>query len=76
MLEGRQFTIYTDHKPLTFAFRQKADKASPRQSRQLEFISQFTTTKIFAIDYNEFTVAEGGTSTHMDTSTATRQVTM
>lgn len=43
MLEARQFTIFTDHKPITFAFKQKAEKTSPRQIRQLDFISQFTT---------------------------------
>lgn len=43
MLEARHFTIFTDHKPLTFAFAQKNDKCSPRQFRHLDFISQFTT---------------------------------
>lgn len=43
MLEGRNFTIRTDHKPLVYAFRQKSDKASPRQLRHLDFIAQFTT---------------------------------
>ncbi|GFU86145.1 hypothetical protein TNCV_368031 [Trichonephila clavipes] len=43
MLEARDFTMFTDHKPLTYAFRQKSDKCSPRQIRQLDFISQFTT---------------------------------
>ncbi|GFW56435.1 hypothetical protein TNCV_2089421 [Trichonephila clavipes] len=43
MLEARGFTVFTDHKPLTYAFRQKSDKCSPRQIRQLDFISQFTT---------------------------------
>lgn len=43
LIEGRQFTLFTDHKPLTFAFTQKSDKASPRQIRQLDFISQFST---------------------------------
>lgn len=43
MVEGRDFVIFTDHKPITFAFRQKSDKCSPRQFRHLDFISQFTT---------------------------------
>jgi hypothetical protein len=29
MLEARHFTIFTDHKPITFAFRQKRDSFSP-----------------------------------------------
>lgn len=42
-LEGRPFTLLTDHKPLTFAFMQKQDKATPRQARHLDYIGQFTT---------------------------------
>lgn len=42
-LECRQFTVRTDHKPLIYAFRQRADKESDRQLRQLQYISQFTT---------------------------------
>lgn len=42
-IEGRDFTIFTDHKPLIFAFNQKPDKASPRQWRYLDFIGQFST---------------------------------
>lgn len=43
MIEGRQVTIFTDHKPLIYSFTQKRDNSSPRQIRHLEFISQFTT---------------------------------
>ncbi|GBO15482.1 Transposon Tf2-11 polyprotein [Araneus ventricosus] len=37
MLEGRNFTIYADHKPLIYAFTQKHEKCSPRQIRHLEW---------------------------------------
>lgn len=43
MLEGREFTIFTDQKPLIYAFKQKPDKCSPRQLRHLDYISQFST---------------------------------
>ncbi|GBM44195.1 hypothetical protein AVEN_257133-1 [Araneus ventricosus] len=43
MLEGRNFTIYTDHKPLIYAFTQKHEKCSPRQIRHIDWIDQFST---------------------------------
>jgi cleavage and polyadenylation specificity factor subunit 1 len=43
MLEARHFTIFTDHKPIIYAFQQKRDKCSPRQFNHLDFVSQFTT---------------------------------
>ncbi len=42
-LEGRQFHIWMDHKPLTFALSSRSDQHSPRQIRHLDLISQFTT---------------------------------
>ena len=42
-VEGRQFHVLTDHKPLTFAFHTQSSKLTPRQIRHLDFISQFTT---------------------------------
>lgn len=43
MVEARRFTVYTDHKPLIFAFKQKPEKCTPRQFNHLDFISQYTT---------------------------------
>ena len=43
-LEGRPFQVLTDHKPLTFALNTRSDRHSPRQARQLDYISQFTST--------------------------------
>ncbi|UYV65712.1 hypothetical protein LAZ67_3005199 [Cordylochernes scorpioides] len=43
LLEAREFTILTDHKPLIYAFKQKNEKASPKKLRHLQYISQFTT---------------------------------
>jgi cleavage and polyadenylation specificity factor subunit 1 len=43
MLETRHFIIFTDHKPITYAFQQKRDKCSPRQFNHLDCITQFTT---------------------------------
>lgn len=42
-LEGRVFTAFTDHKPLTFAFTKQADPWSARQQRHLSYVSEFTT---------------------------------
>jgi cleavage and polyadenylation specificity factor subunit 1 len=39
MLEARHFIIFTDHKPITFAFQQKRDTCSPRQFNHLDFIA-------------------------------------
>ena len=46
-VEGREFHIQTDHKPLTYAYTTRMDRHSPRQMRQLDLISQFTTDICF-----------------------------
>ena len=43
LLEGRPFTIYTDHDPLTHAISSPLTDAPGRRLRQLQFISKFTT---------------------------------
>ncbi|BHF62283.1 hypothetical protein SprV_0200526500 [Sparganum proliferum] len=42
-LKGSDFTIFTDHKPLTFALCSHSDKYNPREIVHLDYISQFTT---------------------------------
>ena len=42
-LEGRNFFVNTDHKPLTFVMSSVTERPSLRQSRQLAFIAEFTT---------------------------------
>ena len=42
-VEGCQFYVLTDHKPLTFAFSTQSSKLTPRQTRHLDFILQFIT---------------------------------
>nr|VZH99561.1 unnamed protein product [Spirometra erinaceieuropaei] len=41
-IEGRDFSVHTDHKPLTYALKAKPDRYSPREVRHLDYISQFT----------------------------------
>lgn len=41
-VEGRNFTIFTDHKPLIGAMTNTADR-TPRQTRHLAFVAEFST---------------------------------
>ena len=41
-LEGRQFTVFTDHKPLTSALTRIGDPHSARQARHLAAIAEYT----------------------------------
>lgn len=42
-VEGTDFEIYTNHKPLTYAFIENVDKCLPRQFWHLDYIEQLTT---------------------------------
>ena len=41
-LEGRPFTVLTDHKPLCYSLATSSPRHSPREIRHLAFISEFT----------------------------------
>ena len=42
ILEGRSFTIFTDHKPLTYALSRTTDAWTAKQCRQLSYVAEFT----------------------------------
>ncbi|KAL7292609.1 hypothetical protein TKK_0013739 [Trichogramma kaykai] len=42
-LEGREFSVYCDHKPLQYALTQAPEHAPVVRQRQLAYISQYTT---------------------------------
>ncbi|BHF74067.1 hypothetical protein SprV_0401715100 [Sparganum proliferum] len=42
LLEGRDFSVHTDHKPLTYALKAKPDRYSPKEVRHLDYLSQLT----------------------------------
>lgn len=42
-VEGHEFAIFTDHKPLIYAFRHRSERHSPREVRHLDFVAQFST---------------------------------
>ena len=56
-LEGRSFTLFTVHKPLTFAISKISDPWSPRQQRHLAYVSEFT-TDVRHIEGKDNTVAD------------------
>ncbi|BHF78960.1 hypothetical protein SprV_0602207700 [Sparganum proliferum] len=42
LLEGREFAMFPDHKPLTFVLNSHSDKPNPWEIRHLDYISHFT----------------------------------
>lgn len=56
MVEGRTLTVKMEHKPITFAFKQKAEKVPDRQLRQLDYIGQFTTNIVYIAGEHNITV--------------------
>ena len=41
-IEGRNFTLFSDHKPFVHAFYSHSEPITPRRSRQLSYISELT----------------------------------
>ncbi|GFO33311.1 Pol polyprotein [Plakobranchus ocellatus] len=75
-LEGRPFTLNTDHKPLKFALSSQTDR-SPRQTRHLSLIAEFTTDiqhikgkfNVVADVLSIGTTADAGISNHLNSLT-------
>ena len=53
-LEGRNFFVNTDHKPLTFVMSSVTERVSLRQTRHLAFIAEFTTDIRYVKDETNF----------------------
>ena len=47
MLEGRPFTLFTDHRPLAAAVLRTSPPVSARQQRQLSFLSEFSCEVVY-----------------------------
>ena len=69
-IEGRTFTVFTDHKPLTYSLSSTSDRYTPRQVRHLDYISQFT-TNIAHITGSENPVADA--LSRMETNAVSNQ---
>ena len=67
-LEGAEFKIYTDHKPLVYALQQNSEKIPAIRSRRLSYIAQFN-TEICYIPGDENDVAD--TLSRINTFTST-----
>ena len=74
-IEGRQFSVFTDHKPLTFSLSTLSDKHTPRQIRHSDYISQFT-TEIHHINGHNNPVADALSRIELNAITSPSQLPM
>ncbi|CAH8562769.1 unnamed protein product [Dicrocoelium dendriticum] len=70
LLEGRRFILLTDHKPLVYAFRSASDRYSPRETRHLDYLSQFC-VDVRYIDGSNNAVADALSRAHMNQLSST-----
>ena len=56
-VEGREFAVFTDHKPLTVSLSSNSDRYTPHQICHMDYISQFT-TNIQHVSGNDNPVAD------------------
>ncbi|CAH8609818.1 unnamed protein product [Dicrocoelium dendriticum] len=70
LLEGRRFILLTDHKPLVYAFRSSSDRYSPRETRHLDYLSQFC-VDVRYIDGPNNVVADALSRAHMNQLSST-----
>ncbi|UYV77242.1 hypothetical protein LAZ67_15000213 [Cordylochernes scorpioides] len=72
-LDGKTFMLFTDHKPLTYAFTSKSER-SPRQERHLNYLSQFS-MDIRYVKGSENIVADTLSRIEIETSNHTKDLT-
>ncbi|KAG5314863.1 POL3 protein, partial [Pseudoatta argentina] len=68
MLEGRNFHVIMDHKPLVYAFKRKSDqipKTNPSNLDELQQLKQSTST---SLKLKKFTLSETASNIYCDTS--------
>lgn len=70
-LEGRQFFILTDHKPLTYALNSNSTSYTPRELRHLAYISEFT-SDIRHVNGKDNTVADALSRLHVASTSVAR----
>ncbi|KAG5324085.1 POL4 protein, partial [Pseudoatta argentina] len=68
MLEGRNFHVITDHKPLIYAFKKKSEQMSPRQTPSDDELQQLKQSTSTSLKLKKFTLSETASSIHCDIS--------
>ncbi|CAH8655811.1 unnamed protein product [Dicrocoelium dendriticum] len=70
LLEGHRFILLTNHKPLVYAFCSASDRYSLRETRHLDYLSQFC-VDVRYIDGPNNTVADALSRAHVNQLSST-----